>query len=142
MAEYTLRQSEYEGLLAQEPRTRGFVVFTPESDTLVSQRIIPRLQADSILGRMDAEDMRIYAEIAKLDRKYVPFWRASEDRGQNIVNMVEVHRATSGFINVFLFMPQDVPQLYKIERESGITSATALDLRLLAAEREVRELDV
>ncbi len=138
MVGYALRQSEYEGLLAQEPRTRGFVVFAPESGMLVSQQVIPRKQANSILGGMDAEDIKLYAKIAELERKYVPFWRANEGRGQNLADMVAAHQATGGLLNVFLFMQESMPELYKIERKSGITSATALDLRLLAAEHEVR----
>ncbi len=137
MVGYDLRVSEYELLLAQAPRTRGFVVFAPESGVLVSQEAIPRKQANSILGDLDAKDIEIYARIADLERKYVPYWRARSDK--DLGTMLDVHRLSQGVINVFLFMEGNTPELIKIKKVSGITSAVPLELRLLAAaEHEVR----
>jgi hypothetical protein len=97
----------------------------------VSEGIIPRKKAGSILGELDYEDIRIYAKIAELERKYIPYWNARGEPGQDFVNMLEVHKATRGFINAFLFVEEDKPQLYKIETEVGITAAIPLELVLL-----------
>lgn len=137
MIDYILRSSEYESLRAQPPRMRGFVVFAPENDMLVSQEVIHSKLAVSILGNLDDKDIEIYARIADLEKKYVPYWRArsSNDFG----TMLEVHRLSQGFINVFLFLEENDPELIKIEKLSGITAAVPLELKLLvAAEREVR----
>lgn len=131
MMKYILRSKEYENLRAQEPRMRGFVVFAPKDDALVSEGVISRKKAGSILGELDYGDINIYAKIAELERKYVPYWKARSEPGQDFVNMLEVHKTTNGFINVFLFMEEDKPQLYKIETESGITAAMPLELVLL-----------
>lgn len=135
MGKYVLRPSEYESLRAQEPCMRGFVVFAPENGDLVSQEVIPRKHANSILGNPDSEDIKIYAKIAELERKYVPFWRGKSDR--DFANMVEIFETTR-LINAFIFMENDRPQLYEIQHKSGITSAVPLELRLLVAAHEVR----
>jgi len=128
--QYVLRSSEYELLFAQESGMRGFVVFVPEKGALASQKVISRKQADSILGDLDSEDVRIYAEIAKLESKYVPYWRGHYEGSKHFANLLEVHRTSHGFLNVFLFMEKDIPQLYKIVKQSGITSAIPLELML------------
>ncbi len=133
MAGYALRSSEYEDLLAQDPRMRGFVVFAPENGMLVSQEVIRRKKTAVLLGDLDDKDIEIYARIADLERKYVPYWRASSKRDKNLGTMLDVHRLSQGFINVFLFMEGNTPELIKIIKESGITSAVPLELRLLAA---------
>lgn len=132
MMKYALRSREYENLRAQEHRMRGFVVFAPENGALVSEGIISRKKAGSILGELDEKDEKIYAEITKLEKKYVPYWRANQDDdGKSFAYMLEVHQFTNGFINVFLFMEKEIPYLCKIEKKAGITAAIPLEIILI-----------